>query len=209
MADQSQDPLARLYLAVPVGIGADALAAALDGGDVAAVLLPANADRRLIETAQSRDVAALLADDMAAAKRLNADGVHLNPGGKVKAARKTLGDDGIVGMHCANSRHEAMMAGEAGSDYVAFTAPEPDLGEPETAHDAEHTGNFTWWQVVMEIPCVAMAGPGAPPISLDDVTPLVAAGADFVVLDEAVWQHPDGAAAGVAEANDRIARAER
>lgn len=209
MADQPQDPLARLYLTVPAGTGAQQLAAALDGGDVAAVLLPADAEGALIQTAQSRDVAALLADDPAAAKRLNADGVHLNPGGKVKAARKALGDDAIVGMHCATSRHEAMMAGEAGSDYVAFTAPEPDRGPPETAHDAEHTGNFTWWQAVMEIPCVAMAAPGGPAVTLDDVTPLVSAGADFVALDEAVWQHGNGPAAAVAEANDRIARAER
>jgi thiamine-phosphate pyrophosphorylase len=209
MADQAQDPLARLYLTVPAGTGAEALAGALDGGDVAAVLLPADADGALIEAAQSRDVAALLADDAAAAKRAGADGVHLNPGGKVKAARKTLGDGAIVGTHCRDSRHEAMMAGEAGADYVAFTAPEPERGPPETAHDAEHTGNFTWWQAVMEIPCVAMAAPGGPAILLDDVTPLVAAGADFVALDRAVWQHPEGAAAAVAAANARIARAER
>ena len=209
MADEPQSPLARLYLTVPAGTPADALAAALDGGDVAAVLLPAEAGPDLIAAAQVRDVAALLADDAAAAKRLGADGVHLAPGGKVKAARKTLGDDAIVGMHCATSRHEAMMAGEAGGDYVAFTAPEPERGPPETAHDAEHTGNFTWWQAVMEIPCVAMAAPGGPAITLDDVTPLVAAGADFVALDEAVWHHPDGPAAAVADANARIAKAER
>jgi thiamine-phosphate pyrophosphorylase len=194
---------------VPAGTGAPDLAAALDGGDVAAVLLPKDASAELIETAQSRDVAALLADDPAAAKRLGADGVHLNPGAKVKAARKTLGDDAIVGMHCQDSRHAAMMAGEAGADYVAFTAPEPDRGPPETAHDAEHTGNFTWWQAVMEIPCVAMAAGSGAPVSLDDVTPLVAAGADFVALDQAVWQHPDGPGAAVAEANQRIAQAER
>ena len=209
MADQTQAPLARLYLTVPAGTGVDALAAALGGGDVAAVLLPADADSALIQAAQSRDVAALLADDAAAVTRLGADGVHLNPGGKVKAARKTLGDGAIVGMHCGDSRHAAMMAGEAGSDYIAFTAPEPDRGPPETPHDAEHTGNFTWWQAVMEIPCVAMAAPGGPALTLQDVTPLVSAGADFVALDEAVWQHGHGPAAAVADANDRIARAER
>ena len=209
MADQPQDPLARLYLTVPAGTRADALGAALDGGDVAAVLLPVDASADLIAAAQERDVAALLADDATAAKRLGADGVHLNPGGKVKAARKTLGDDRIVGMHCQGSRHEAMMAGEAGADYVAFTAPEPELEPPETAHDAEHTGNFTWWQAVMEIPCVAMAAPGGAPVALDDVTPLVAAGADFVALNHAVWQNPEGTAAAVADANARIARAER
>ena len=173
MADQTQAPLARLYLTVPAGTGVDALAAALGGGDVAAVLLPADADSALIQAAQSRDVAA------------------------------------IVGMHCGDSRHAAMMAGEAGSDYVAFTAPEPDRGPPETPHDAEHTGNFTWWQAVMEIPCVAMAAPGGPALTLQDVTPLVSAGADFVALDEAVWHHGHGPAAAVADANDRIARAER
>jgi thiamine-phosphate pyrophosphorylase len=209
MADDPQDPLARLYLIVPEGVDAGTLAAALAGGDVAAALLPAAAPRELVETAQARDVAALLADDAAAARRLGADGVHLNPGGKVKAARKTLGDDAIVGMFCQTSRHEAMLAGEAGCDYVAFTAPEPDPGPPETAHDAEHTGNFAWWQVVMEIPCVAMASPGGDPLPLDSVTGLVAAGADFVALQDAVWQHPDGPAAGVAAANARMAEAER
>ncbi len=194
----SEQPAPRLYLVAPAGTDAARLAAALDGGDVACVLL-AGADAaagELVRTAQDREVAALVPDDAELAKRLGADGVHLRPGAPVAAARKALPEDRIVGAACANSRHDAMLAGEAGADYVAFQGRE---GDPTAPADAEI---LRWWQVMMTVPCVAMG-----PIALGDTGDMARAGADFVALDGAVWDHPEGAGAAVAEANRQLAEA--
>ncbi|HIE71875.1 MAG TPA: hypothetical protein EYP98_17775, partial [Planctomycetes bacterium] len=55
------------------------------------------------------------------AQRLGLDGVHLTDGSRsVRVARKELGPDAIVGAFCGTSRHDGMVAGEAGADYVAL-----------------------------------------------------------------------------------------
>mgnify|MGYP006439608999 CR=1 FL=1 len=187
---------ARLYLIVPTGIDADYLAAALDAGDVACALLRGVdwVHGELVATAQRRDVAALVPDDAKLAVRLDADGVHVAPGGSVTATRRTLGKDRIVGAACGNSRHEAMLAGEAGADYVAFS------GRGDDAAAAADPEILQWWQVMMTVPCVAMGD-----IGLAEVGDLARAGADFVALERAVWAHPDGPAAAVADANRQLA----
>jgi thiamine-phosphate pyrophosphorylase len=190
----------RLYLIAPADLPAAQLRAALEAGDVAAVLLrdATAASGPLVRPAQERGAAVLVENDAALAKALGADGVHLGPGGRVKATRRQLADDAIVGAYCGRSRHTAMLAGEAGADYVAFAGRE----ESETA--PAEPGILEWWQTMMELPCVAMG-----PIPLADVRALAEAGADFVALEEAVWAHPDGPAAAVHEANRRLAEARR
>ena len=42
---------------------------------------------------------------------------------------------------------------------------------------------LTWWQTLMEIPCVAIGG-----ITPDNCGPLVDAGADFLAVSAAVWR---------------------
>jgi thiamine-phosphate pyrophosphorylase len=190
------DPIPpRLYLLAPVALGATALSAALDGGDVASVLLlGATADSRpLVEAVQAHEAAALVADNPTLASRLGADGVHLGPGGDAAAARRGLGEDAIVGVTCGESRHDAMLAGEAGADYVAFCGRGD---QPAAPADPAILG---WWQAVMELPCVAFGE-----VALADVGDLARAGADFVALRDAVWRHPDGPAAAVAEANRQL-----
>jgi thiamine-phosphate pyrophosphorylase len=44
----------------------------------------------------------------------------------------------------------------------------------------------------MTVPCVAIGG-----ITPENCAPLVAAGADFLAVISAVWDHPQGPAAGV------------
>lgn len=192
----TEAPAVRLYLVAPAGIEATHLAAALDGGDVACVLL-AGADStsgKLVRTAQEREVAALVPDDAELAERLGADGVHLRSGAPVAPARRALPDDRIVGAACGNSRHDAMLAGEAGADYVAFQGRER---APAAAADPEI---LRWWQIMMTVPCVAMG-----PIALGDAGDMARAGADFVALEAAVWDHPEGPGAAVAEANRQLA----
>ena len=147
---------------------------------------------RLAEPLQAicaaRDVAFIVNDDVALAKRLGADGVHLGQGdGDVRDAREELGREAQIGVTCHASRHLAMEAGEGGADYVAFGAffdsttkasehrPEPEILE--------------WWSTVFEIPCVAIGG-----ITPANCAPIVAAGADFLAMSGAVWNGDEVAA---------------
>ena len=147
---------------------------------------------RLAEPLQAicaaRDVAFIVNDDVALAKRLGADGVHLGQGdGDVRDAREELGREAQIGVTCHASRHLAMEAGEGGADYVAFGAffdsttkasehrPEPEILE--------------WWSTVFEIPCVAIGG-----ITPANCAPILAAGADFLAVSGAVWNGDEVAA---------------
>ena len=152
---------------------------------------------------QSRDVAFIVNDSIALAKRLGADGVHLGQDdmardGGVKEARQRLGKEAQIGVTCHGSKHLALEAGEAGADYVAFGA-----FYPTTTKQVEHTAEpsvLTWWQSLFEIPCVAIGG-----VTPDNVGPLVEAGADFVAVCGAVWNGDE--AANVVALSDAIARA--
>ena len=52
---------------------------------------------------------------------------------------------------------------------------------------------LTWWQEIMQIPCVAIGG-----ISVTNGGLLVEAGADFLAVSSGVWDHPEGPKAAVA-----------
>lgn len=129
----------------------------------------------------AHDVAFIVNDSIALAKRLGADGVHLGQkDGDVREARDELGKDAQIGVTCHASRHLALEAGEAGADYVAFGAFFPSETK-ETEHRAE-TELLEWWHEMVEIPSVAIGG-----ITPDNCRPLVEAGADFLAVSGAVW----------------------
>jgi len=202
-ARMTTHPACELYLISPPAIGpdfADTLRAALDGGQVAAFQLrlkgPGEDEiARLAEPLQrlcaERDVAFIVNDSIALAKRLGADGVHLGQGdGDPREARRILGPSAQIGVTCHNSRHLAMEAGEAGVDYVAFGA-----FFPTTTKAVEHHADpeiLEWWQGMFELPCVAIGG-----ITVDNARMLVEAGADFLAVSGGVWAHPEGPAAAV------------
>ncbi|BAK67004.1 thiamine-phosphate pyrophosphorylase [Sphingobium sp. SYK-6] len=197
-------PSCQLYLISPPAIGPDfpaQLKAALDGGPVAAFQLrlkgiDEHEIARLAAPLQAlcaeREVAFIVNDSVALAKRLGADGVHLGQGdGDPAEARRILGPGPQIGVTCHDSRHLAMEAGEAGADYVAFGAFYPTETK-ETSHRPE-PDILRWWSSLFELPCVAIGG-----ITPENARPLVEAGADFLAVSGAVWNHPDGPGAGVA-----------
>ena len=205
-------PPCQLYLISPLDVGGgfpDRLAAALEAGPVAAFQFRVkNPDpheaARLAEPLQSicarRDVAFIVNDSMALAKRLGADGVHLGQGdGDPREARQLLGPAAQIGITCHDSRHLAMEAGEAGADYVAFGAFFPTATK-ETRHRPEPS-ILAWWSALFEIPCVAIGG-----ITPENGRALVEAGADFLAVSSAIWSHPDGPAAAVAAFQQVLAR---
>jgi thiamine-phosphate pyrophosphorylase len=205
-------PDCRLYLITPPALPdlpgfAEHLAAALDAGDVAALQLRLKdvpdetvlrAAATILPVAQARGVAVLMNDRMDLAKAAGCDGVHLGQAdGDPVAARKLLGAEAMIGVTCHASRHLAMEAGEAGADYVAFGAFFP-TGTKATQHVAD-TDLLEWWSEMFEIPCVAIGG-----ITAENCPPLVRAGADFLAVVGAVWNHPEGPAAGVRAMNEAI-----
>jgi len=202
--DRQRRPACQLYVISPPDIDptfADRLRAALGGGPVAAFQLRLKGvdDDHIRRTAEAlmpvcraADVAFLLNDRMDLAKELGTDGVHLGQSdGDVRAARALLGPDVQIGVTCHDSRHLSMEAGEAGADYVAFGAFYETTTKP--SHYRPEPPLLTWWTTLSQLPCVAIGG-----ITPANAPPLIAAGADFIAVVNAVWTHPDGPAAGVA-----------
>jgi thiamine-phosphate pyrophosphorylase len=203
-------PPAQLYLISPLEVGGDfpdRLEQALAGGPVAAFQFrvkgvdqheAAQLAEPLQRICEAHEVAFIVNDDMALAKRLGADGVHLGQGdGDPREARALLGPTAQIGVTCHDSRHLAMEAGEAGADYVAFGAFYPTTTK-ETSHRPDPS-ILGWWSRLFEIPCVAIGG-----ITPDNARPLVEAGADFIAVCSAVWSHEAGPAAAVTDFARRL-----
>lgn len=204
MSDRA--PPCRLYLTVPHDAGAgiaDALAAALDAGDVACVLLRCDADghvdraagERLADTTLERGVAFLIEADTDAALELGADGVHIaGDEALYTAAREALGPEAFIGADCGGSRHGALSLAEREADYVAFSAD----GRGRDAMTREEL--LRWWAEVVEVPVVAWLAqdPG-------EAAALARTGADFVAAGDAVWTHAAGPGAAVQAFNAALA----
>ena len=196
----------RLYLVTPgaphvAGAAfADTLAAALDAGDVACLQLRwkeaadddlRRAAERLMPVCRARGVAFVLNDRPALAAEIGADGAHVGADDDTaEAARAALGAGAIVGVSCYDSRDRGLEAAAAGADYVAFGAFFPTATKRPRARAAPDL--LRWWQDAVTVPCVAIGG-----ITPANCGALAAAGADFVAVVSAVWDHPEGPAAAV------------
>ena len=205
-------PPCQLYLISPLELGGSfpaQLEAALSAGPVAAFQFRMkDVDQHeaaalavpLQAICAAYDVAFIVNDSVALAKRLNADGVHLGQSdGDIADARAELGKAFQIGVTCHNSRHLAMEAAEAGADYVAFGAFYPTITK-----DVEHSAELDTvekWSRVMEIPCVAIGG-----ITPENAKPIIDAGADFIAISSAVWNHPQGAAEAIKAFNMVLAK---
>jgi thiamine-phosphate pyrophosphorylase len=198
----------RLYLLTPqlgdtVAFVRD-VAVALEAADVAAVLLCLESadERTLINRAkavagavQRHDVALLLDGNSGVAVRAGADGAHLTGIDTLSGSIAALKPDRIAGAGGLRSRHDAMLAGEAGADYVMFGEVDSRGRRPPFDVIEER---LSWWSDLFEIPCVGYAA------SLDEVAPLAQAGADFVALGDWIWTQDEEPAALVAQARGRI-----
>lgn len=204
-------PPCQLYLISPLDVGSDfpaKLEAALSAGPVAAFQfrvkdIDQHEAAALAEPLQAicaaHDVAFIVNDSISLAKRISADGVHIGQhDGDVAEARLQLGKAFQIGVTCHNSRHLAMEAAEVGADYVAFGA-----FYPTTTKKVEHFADLETvekWSRVMEVPCVAIGG-----ITPENAKPIIDAGADFIAVSSAVWNHPKGPAEAVKAFNAVLA----
>lgn len=192
MPDESRP---QLYLLTPPVLDPatfpDTLGRVLDGIEIACVRLTlATRDADVIgkaadvcrDQAHGRDVAIVIDSHLTLVERHGLDGVHLDGPHGVRAARKTLGPDGIVGAFCGASRHDGMTAGEAGADYVAFgPVGGAALGDGTLAE----RDLFAWWSEMIEVPVVAEGGMTA------DLVATLAPVSDFIALGEEIWRTDD------------------
>lgn len=197
-------PAPRLYLVTPVVADAQtfsgALAAALDAGDIAAVLLRmAEADERtqincakaLCPLVQDKGAALLIDGYTDLVARAGADGAHVTGMAAFGDALERLKPDRIVGVGGLVTRHDAMLVAEGGADYVMFGEP-GTTGERPSLEAIEE--RVAWWAEVFEMPCVGYAA------SHEEIAPLAKAGADFVALGDWLWRDPQTVAAAIVRA---------
>src|ERR1700682_4638338 len=181
-----QRPRPRLYLFTPdlddPASFARTLEAILTSADIAAVLVRlADADERslvnraktIAAVVQRRDIALLLDGRAEIVGRVGADGAHLSGIEAFAAALPSLKPDRIAGVGGLRSRHDAMLAGESGADYVLFGEPDRRGNRPPFGAVEDRV---KWWADLVEVPCIGYAGEAG------EVRVLAQAGADFVAL---------------------------
>ena len=219
----------QLYLITPAAADPETfpatLMAVLDVAEFSALLVRRGAlddagyaklAANLVNVGQGAGCAVLVEDDPALAKRLGADGVHVNGGAvedvepterlaeirrraeESKRAHRWIAIGGatlavaalkpnlIVGAGNIGSRHDAMTAGEMDVDYLLF-GPLEGAADPASAELAE------WWAATFEIPAVLsdpQAGPGVD-----------SRGAEFLALSTSLWSAASPAAAATAIVN--------
>jgi thiamine-phosphate pyrophosphorylase len=137
--------------------------------------------------AHARDVAIVIENHALFVERHGIDGIHLTDGSRaIRALRKELGADAIVGSFCGISRHEGMSAGEAGADYVSF-GPIGDTGlglGTQAPRDL-----FEWWSEMIEVPVIAEGA------LTRDLVESFAPVTDFFALGPEIWGAEDPLAA--------------
>jgi len=198
----------RLYLVTPPVGEADgfaaALGAAVGAADVASVLLRLKPDgeralinhiKALVAVVQPKGVALLIDGHAALAARAGADGAHLTGIEAFAAEGASLRPARIAGCGGLATRHDAMLAGERGADYVMFGEPDGDGRRPSFEAILQR---IEWWAELFEIPCVGCAA------TLGEVGPLAEAGADFVAIGDALWDDPRGPAAAIVDVAARL-----
>lgn len=133
----------------------------------------------------------IINDDLALARFVGADGVHLGgQDGDLVQARASLPRGMLLGASCYNDLSLAHSAIAAGADYVAFGAVFPSGTKP-----LARRANLELIAAAcaeLSVPVVAIGG-----ITLKNAAEVIAAGADSVAVIAALFDAPDvGVAAG-------------
>ena len=204
-------PVPRLYLATPEVDDPSPLVASLPDVlgevDVAAVLLRLKpTDQRTMisrvkalgPAIQAAGAALLLDGHVELVARAGADGAHLTGIAAMEDALPTLKPDRIAGVGGLATRHDSMAAGEAGADYVLFGELDARGQRPSVEAIAER---LEWGAELFEPPCVGFAA------SREEAYEFAAAGADFVLVGDFIWNDPRGAAAALKDAEQAIRQA--
>jgi thiamine-phosphate pyrophosphorylase len=169
----------------------DVVAQALEGGakllqyrddsaDMARRWAEAMAIRQLC---QACAVPMLIDHDIELARQVSADGVHLAAKDDIAAARAVLGPHAIIGVACRDSLKLALIAAQAGADYVSFGAFFPSPTKPLAPRASI---DLLRQSAALGIPRVAIGG-----ITPDNGALLVEAGAEFLATISSLFGSAD------------------
>lgn len=195
---------AQIFLTAPdnalPGELAKSLAGLLTAAPIAALLLPvgtrppkayAELVKVVLPIAQPAGCAVLLEGEPGLVEALGADGLHVAGGAKaLKTAIMALKPTFIVGAGGIKSRHEAMILGELGPDYVMFGP----LSGPIEAISRQLA---QWWAQTMEISAV-LNDPEALAATTDTI------GCEFLGLSDSIWAAGEEAPAMLAAIHARL-----
>ncbi len=141
--------------------------------------------RALLALCRAHHVPLIINDDVALAKIIGADGVHLGAEDtSVQQARQTLGPRAIIGVSCYNSLERALRAEQEGADYVAFGRFFSSRSKPEAVQaDIKLLREA---RAKLHLPIAAIGG-----ITAQNGALLVEAGADMLAVIHGVFGQDD------------------
>ena len=197
----------RIVLIAPAGMSAERFATrlrqAMDGGDIASLILPVNGMddasfqhfcEHVAPIAQDGGIAVVIEQNTQIAGRIGADGIHLETGpAEISNDIERLQQRLMVGVGGVKSRDDALDLGELRPDYIFFgrfgydNKPDPHPRNISLA---------TWWAEMIEIPCIVMAGS-----DIGSVVEAAATGAEFVALSAAVFSDETDPRGAIQQAN--------
>lgn len=130
--------------------------------------------RKVIPLAQAHECAVVLDNEPNLVRELDADGTQITTGQQdVLKALNTLKPDFIVGAANLTTRHEAMLCGEAGADYLSF-------GDFRAVPSQEDIDLADWWTNLFQIPCAIFD----PETSVENFR---SQSAEFLGLGKNIW----------------------
>jgi thiamine-phosphate pyrophosphorylase len=125
------------------------------------------------------DIPIIIENHYKLVRELELNGVHLTDGSNsVKHARKHLGSDHIIGAYCGSSRHNALIAAEAGANYISMGPLVKNKHGNERITPIE---TFKWWSKFIEIPIVAEGN-----LNQNVIGKLLSV-TDFVAIGSEIW----------------------
>ncbi len=148
--------------------------------------------RSLLHLCRDFGVPLLINDDLALARRISAQGVHLGRGdADPREARRLLGAEALIGFSCYNQFQRAQQAKAWGLDYLAFGRFFPSRTKPQAAQ--ADPALLVRAKRELGLPLVAIGG-----LTPENSPPLIAAGADLLAVVDGVFAAPDVQAAAQA-----------
>ncbi|HVO15940.1 MAG TPA: thiamine phosphate synthase [Alphaproteobacteria bacterium] len=131
------------------------------------------------------DVPLIINDDVALARELGADGVHLGRDDTdIAEARRVLGGGRLIGASCYNLLPCAVAARDSGADYVAFGSFFASTTKPGAVRAGRKL--LVRARAALDIPIVAIGG-----ITPENGGDLIAAGADALAVASGVIAQAD------------------
>jgi thiamine-phosphate pyrophosphorylase len=139
----------------------------------------------LLQICRQYNVPFIINDDVALAAEIGADGVHLGRDDlPIAEARQHLGPNAIIGVSCYNNLKRAIIAEQAGADYVAFGRFFPSATKPEAIQAPLDLLRKARQE--LELPLVAIGG-----ITLENARHVIDAGASAIAVISGLFEKPD------------------